>query len=163
MHSKVKTWVGHHMWGLTLTSSVCCAALRGSVSLTFCGPWTAARQAPLGTGFSRQAYCGGLPCPPPGDLPNPGSKPRSPALQADFLLVGSPRILDWAAYHFSSGYSWPRNETWVSCVAGWFFTNWAIREALLGYETYQFNAQIPEVLLLPVFGYCSLYLESDTW
>ena len=37
-------------------------------------------------GFSREEYWGGLPCPPPGDLPNPGIKPRSPALQVDSLL-----------------------------------------------------------------------------
>ena len=42
---------------------------------------------------------------------------------------GSPRILEWAAYLFSSGSSWPRNWTRVSCIAGGFFTNWAIREA----------------------------------
>ena len=42
---------------------------------------------------------------------------------------GSPRILDWVAYPFSSGSSWPRNWTGVSCIAGRFFTNWAIREA----------------------------------
>ena len=36
-------------------------------------------------GFSRQGYWSGLPCPPPGDLPNPGIEPRSPALQADSL------------------------------------------------------------------------------
>ena len=36
-------------------------------------------------GFSRQEYWGGLPCPPPGDLPNPGIKPRSPTLQVDSL------------------------------------------------------------------------------
>ena len=36
-------------------------------------------------GFSRQEYWSGLPCPPPGDLPNPGIEPRSPALQADSL------------------------------------------------------------------------------
>ena len=44
-------------------------------------------------GFSRQEYWSGLPCPPPGDLPNPGFKPRSLALQADSLLSepqGSP-------------------------------------------------------------------------
>ena len=35
--------------------------------------------------FSRQEYCSGLPCPPPGDLPNPGIKPRSPTLQMDSL------------------------------------------------------------------------------
>ena len=36
-------------------------------------------------GFSRQGYWSGLPCPPPGDLPNPGIEPRSPALQANSL------------------------------------------------------------------------------
>ena len=40
--------------------------------------------------FSRQGYWSGLPCPPPGDLPNPGIEPGSPALQADSLLSESP-------------------------------------------------------------------------
>ena len=48
-------------------------------------PWTVARQAPLCIGFSRQEYWSGQPFPSPEDLPNPGIKPRSPALQADFL------------------------------------------------------------------------------
>ena len=47
-------------------------------------PWTAALQAPLSMRFSRQGYWSGLPF-PPGDLPNPGIKPWSPALQADSL------------------------------------------------------------------------------
>ena len=38
---------------------------------------TAAFQAPLSVGFFKQAYWSGLPCPPPGDLPNPGIKPES--------------------------------------------------------------------------------------
>ena len=42
---------------------------------------------------------------------------------------GSPRILEWVAYPFSSGSSQPRNRTQVSCIAGGFFTNWAIRKA----------------------------------
>ena len=42
---------------------------------------------------------------------------------------GSPRILEWVAYPFSRGSSWPRNHTRVSCIAGGFFTNWATREA----------------------------------
>ena len=42
---------------------------------------------------------------------------------------GSPRILEWVAYSFSSRSSWPRNRTGVSCIEGEFFTNWAIREA----------------------------------
>ena len=47
--------------------------------------WTIARQAPLSMGFSRQEYWNGLPFPPPGDLPHPGIKPTSPALQVDSL------------------------------------------------------------------------------
>ena len=39
--------------------------------------WTAVRQAPLSMGFSRQDYCSGSPCPPPGDLPDPGIEPAS--------------------------------------------------------------------------------------
>ena len=42
----------------------------------------------------------------------------------------SPRILEWVAYPFSSGFSQPRNWTEVSCIASRFFTNWALREAL---------------------------------
>ena len=42
---------------------------------------------------------------------------------------GSPRILEWVAYPLSRGSFWPRNPTRVSCTAGRFFTNWAIREA----------------------------------
>ena len=54
----------------------------------FVTPWTVACQAPLSMGFSRQEYWSGLPCLPPGDLPNPGIKPESlmsPALQVDSL------------------------------------------------------------------------------
>ena len=40
----------------------------------------------------------------------------------------SPRILEWVASPFSRGSSWTRNQTRVSCIAGRFFTNWAIRE-----------------------------------
>ena len=47
-------------------------------------------QAPLSMGFSRQEYWSGLPFPSPGDLPNPGIKPGSPALQADALSSEPP-------------------------------------------------------------------------
>ena len=55
-------------------------------------------QAPLSMGFSRQEYWNEFPCPPPGDLPNPGIEPTSavsPALQAILYLLshqGSPRV-----------------------------------------------------------------------
>ena len=53
-------------------------------------PWTVACQAPLSMEFSRQEYWSGLPFPSPGDLPDPGINPASPAWQADSLPAGSP-------------------------------------------------------------------------
>ena len=56
-------------------------------------PWTVARQSPLSMGFSRQEFRGGLPCPPAGDLPDPGIKLTPPALEVDSLppsYQGSP-------------------------------------------------------------------------
>ena len=57
----------------------------GSESCSVVSPWTVARQAALSMGFSRQEYWSGLPFPSPGNLPNPGTEPRSPALQVDSL------------------------------------------------------------------------------
>ena len=51
--------------------------------LTLATPWTVAHQAPLFMGFSRQEYWSGLPFPSPGELPDSGIKPGSPALLAD--------------------------------------------------------------------------------
>ena len=51
----------------------------------FATPWIVAHQAPLSMGFSRQEYWSGLPFPSPGDLPDPGIEPKSPASQADVL------------------------------------------------------------------------------
>ena len=51
----------------------------------FVTPWTVVYQAPQSTEFSRQEYWSELPFPSPGDLPNPGIEPGSPALQADTL------------------------------------------------------------------------------
>ena len=58
--------------------------------LLFVTPWTVAYQAPPSMGFSRQEYWSGLPCPSPGDLPDRGIEPRSPAFQADTLTSESP-------------------------------------------------------------------------
>ena len=51
--------------------------------LILCKPMDFSHQAPLSMELSRQEYCSGLPFSSPGDLPNPGIKPQSPALQAD--------------------------------------------------------------------------------
>ena len=56
----------------------------------FATPWTVACQALLCMGFSRQEYWSGLPCPPPGDVPNPEIIPMSPSLQADSLPSDPP-------------------------------------------------------------------------
>ena len=87
----------------------------------FATPWTIAHQASPSMGFSRQEYWSGLPVPSPGDLPNPGIEPRSPALQADALTFEPPGkpmdyrpplfmglqagILEWVAIPFSRGSS----------------------------------------------------------
>ena len=63
-------------------------------------------------GFSGQEYWSGLPCPPSGDLPNPGIEPRSPALQADSLPTespGDPLLLDYLGLPFRNplpSHSW---------------------------------------------------------
>ena len=68
--------ISWHPGGLGLVSKSC---------LTLVTPWTAACQAPLSIGFPRQEYWSGVPFPSPGDLPNPGIRLGSPALQADFF------------------------------------------------------------------------------
>ena len=55
-----------------------CACSVTSVVSNSATPWTAAHQAPLSMGVSRQESWSGLPCPPPGELPDPGIKPLSP-------------------------------------------------------------------------------------
>ena len=64
--------------------------------LTLCDPWTVAHQASLSMGYSRKEHWSGLPFPSPGDHPNPGIEPRSPALQVDSLPSeppGKPTLL----------------------------------------------------------------------
>ena len=69
--------------GLYMCCAVLCLITQSCPTL--CNPMTVARQAPLSMGFSRQEYWSGLPCPPPGNLPNLGIEPRSPTLLADSL------------------------------------------------------------------------------
>ena len=82
---------GHSQCPLTIHPN--CAAQSLSHAQLFVTPWTAARQAPLSMGLSRQEYWSGLLCPTPVDLPNPGikpSSPASPALEAGFLSTEPP-------------------------------------------------------------------------
>ena len=67
-----------------------------------------------------------------GNFPTQGLNPGLPHCRwilYHLSYQGSPRILEWVAYPFSRGSSWPRNRTGVSCIADRFFTSWATREA----------------------------------
>ena len=80
LHTHTHTHTHTHMY-VCLLSHFSCVQL-------FVTLWTIAHQAPLSMGFSRQEYWSGLPCPPPGDLPEPGMEPKtltSPALAGRFF------------------------------------------------------------------------------
>ena len=91
----------------------------------FATPWTVAHQVLLSMGFFRQEYCSGLPFPSPGNLPNPGIEPRSPALQADTLTSylaltlgksGSP-LISWSQ-NASDSHTWNLSfHAWPECFA----------------------------------------------
>ena len=59
------------------TGGLVCVVSHFSHVRLFVNLWTVTHQSPLSMGFSREEYWGGLPCPPPGNLPNPGIKPVS--------------------------------------------------------------------------------------
>ena len=96
--------------------------------LTLCDPEDCSPPGSFVHGNSpRQEYCSGLPHPPPGNLPNPDTEPRSPSLQADSLPSkpsGKPMKTGGGTQRiFSRGSSQLRNGTRVSCIAGRFFTS----------------------------------------
>ena len=105
-----------------LTSPILCAVLSCPItshslqpSRLLC-PW----------GFSRQDYCWGLLCPPPGDVPNPGIKLRCPMLWVDSLPSeppGKPKNTGVGSLSLPRGSPWPRNGTEVSCITGGFSTS----------------------------------------
>ena len=95
------------LWGAVLSHSIMFDSLRAQ--------WPVVCQAPLSMEiFPRKVS--GLPFPPPGDLPNPGIKPSGWILYC-LSHQGNLRILEWVAYPFYRGSSWPRNWTGVSCIA----------------------------------------------
>ena len=80
-------WLPHNTWTLFPMPAWVLSCF--SQVWQFATPWTVAHQAPLSMGFSRQEYWRGLPCPPPGHLPDPGIEPEplaSPTL-ADRLFT----------------------------------------------------------------------------
>ena len=95
-----------------------------SMNYSMDSPWNSLGQ---NTGMSSLSLLQGI-------FPTQGLNPGLPHYRRILYQLshkGSPKILEWVACSFSSGSSWPRNRTGVSCIAGGFFTNWAIREALI--------------------------------
>ena len=89
MFSFFDTWEGDG-WKKSIVP-MCMLSLFSRVWF-FVTPWTVAYQAPLSMGFSRQEYWSGLPCPPPGDLPDPGIEPTSlmsPSLADGFFTAST--------------------------------------------------------------------------
>ena len=78
---------------ITVYVHVCVCVCMFSCVQLFAIPWTVACQALLSMGFSKQEHWSGLPCPSPGDLPDPRIEPvspASPALAAEFLTTEPP-------------------------------------------------------------------------
>ena len=95
--------VGMETGTAALENSVCVCGTSLQPCLTRGTLWTVARQAPLSMGFSRQAYWGGLPHPPPGDLPNPGIESASlmsPALAGGLFTTSATK----ETHHLSLDY-----------------------------------------------------------
>ena len=92
----------------------------------FATPWIPWNSPGQNTGVGSLSFLWGV-------FPTQGSNPGLPHCRQILYQLshkGSLRILEWVAYPFSRGSSRPRNRTGVSCIAGGFFTNWAIRVAL---------------------------------
>ena len=78
-----------HTWRIPLQCTIGGVGLIAKSCSTFATSWTVALQAPLSIGFPRQEYWSGLPFPSPGDLPDPGIEPASPALAGGFFTLGA--------------------------------------------------------------------------
>ena len=129
--------------GSTLNTGTCVHVQSLSRVRLFATPWSIACQAPLSMGCSRLEYWSGLPCPPPGDLPNPGIEftcLTSPASAGRFCPTSSTREAPkWNSpgkntgmgCHFLLQRIFP-TQGWNPGLlqAGGFSTIWATREAL---------------------------------
>ena len=133
----LKSWFSHLLpeWGWLCPFSLCvCVLTHFSCTLLFATLWTVACQAPLSMGFSRQESWSGLPCPPPGDLPDSGIETVSlisPVLAGSLPLASlqkpsfslllllshfshvRPSVTPWtAAYQASPSMGFSRQEHW---------------------------------------------------
>ena len=117
-------------------------------------PWNSLGQ---NTGVSSLSLLQGI-------FPTQGSNPGLPHCRGILYQLshkGSPRILEWVAYPFSRGSSWPRNQTRFFCIAGIFFTNWATRYNLKSFQLSDSSASLKSeccirlfLRSMPVFKVC---------
>ena len=141
-HTQEHPLCQHHT--VVLKMWACCVLCCFSHVWHFVTPRTVAHQALLSMGFSRQEYWSGLLCPPPGDLPNRGIKPRSPTLQADSLPaqpLGKPKNTGVGSLSLLQGIFLTQNQTQVSHIVGRFFTSWVARKVPVLFKT-----EFPETL-----------------
>ena len=93
--------------------------------------------------------CGLMNCSPPGSSVH------------GILQAG---ILEWVGMSSPGGSSWPRDRTWVSCIAGRFFTIWATREAPYTYVYIQLYIHIHiTVICIYTHTYMCVYIHIDVW
>ena len=121
--------------------------------------WTVAYKAPPSMGFSRQEYWKRLPCPPPGDPPNPGTEPRSPALQADFLPSeppGKPMNTGVGSLSFLQGIFWSQESSWSLLHCGWILYQLSSQRSPRAFPP---SASVPLYFLCPA-AWCHLTLCS---
>ena len=87
------------VWFKKLEVAYLCCVLKSLQSCCLSAtPWTGARQAPLPVGFSRQEYWSGLPCPPPGDLPDPACLLRCRQILYHWDIAEAPILLSWVEF-----------------------------------------------------------------
>ena len=122
--SKLGVRIGIKISILSSLESESCSVMSASLRLHgLYSPWNSLGQ---NTGVGNHSFLQGI-------FPTQGLNPG--LLYCRWILYqlnhqGSPRILEWVAYPVSRGSPWSRNWTEVSCMAGRYLTNWAIREPL---------------------------------
>ena len=132
----------------------------------FATPWTAIHQAPVSMGFPRQKYWSGLPLPSPGDTVTNKMLViqlcLTPCELMDCSQPGSSvheifqwRILKWVAIPFARGPSQPRNRTWISHIAGQFFTGRATRESYVTNKGQKYKMN-PVEFAISISAWCDL-------
>ena len=101
-----------------------------------------------------------------GIFPTQGLNPG--LLHARWILYqlshkGSPWILEWVAYPFSSRSSWPRSQTGISCIASGFFINWAIREVSMKKYRFMNIIVIWELQTITMKFHFAVVVQSLSW